>query len=100
MMLLKNADLLLRRRVADFDLQQEAVKLRFRQRICAFKLDWILRGKDGKELRERMRNAVNGDLALFHGFQHCGLRTRRHAVDLVGEQEIGEERPAMQREGA
>src|SRR5262245_21935235 len=61
--LLKDADFLLGLRVGDLVLEQEAVKLGFRERISAFKFDRVLRGKNGEELRERMRGAVNGDLA-------------------------------------
>ena len=37
-----------------------------------------------------MRLAVDRDLALLHGLEECGLRPRRRAVDLVGEQDVGE----------
>ena len=39
-----------------------------------------------------MRLAVDGDLALLHRLQQRGLRLRRRAVDLVGEQHVGEHR--------
>src|SRR2546422_11764990 len=50
--------------------------------------------------RESVAGTVNGHLVLLHGFEKGGLRARRSAVDFVDEEEIGEDRPAMQREGA
>ena len=50
MLVLQDGYFLFGRRIANFDLEQKTVKLRFRQRISAFKLNWILCGKDGKKL--------------------------------------------------
>src|SRR5262249_8484070 len=47
-----------------------------------------------------MGGSVDSDLAFFHGLQQGGLRAWRHTVDLVSQQHVGEERPAMQRERA
>ena len=35
--------------------------------------------------------AVDGDLRFVHGFEQGGLRLRRGAVDLVGQQDVGED---------
>ena len=45
-----------------------------------------------------MRGAVEGDRVLLHGLEQRGLGLRRRAVDLVGEQQVAEDRPARQRE--
>ena len=52
---LKDGDFLFGCGISDLDLQQEAVQLRFRQRIRAFKLDWVLCGEDGEKLRKVVR---------------------------------------------
>ena len=49
---------------------------------------------------KRLLRAVDRHLAFFHGFEQRGLSSRRHAVDLVDEQQIGEDGPAVQRERA
>ena len=97
-MALENRPLLAGARIADADLDEEAVELRLRQRIRPLKLQRVLRGEDGEEVVERVRLAVNRHLALFHALQQRGLRARRHAVDLVGQQELREDRAAMKRE--
>jgi hypothetical protein len=51
-----------------------------------------LRGNDEKRLRKGMRFAVDGDLRFIHGFEQCGLRARRGAVDFVSKDHVGEER--------
>jgi len=77
-------------RVAHLDAHQEAVELRFGERVSAVMLDGILRGDDQEGLRERKRTSVNGDLRFVHGFEKSGLRARRGAIDFVGEHHIGE----------
>ena len=47
-----------------------------------------------------MARAVDRDLPLLHRFEQRRLRPGRHAVDLVDEQQIGEDRPLVQRERA
>ena len=42
--------------------------------------------------------AVDGHLALLHRLEQRRLGLGRRAVDLVGEQEVGEHRPLAQRE--
>ena len=44
------------------------------------------------------RDAVDAHLALLHRFEQRGLRLRRRAVDLVGEQQVGEHRTRAERE--
>ena len=47
---------------------------------------------------ERMRRALDRHLAFLHHLEQRGLRLRRRAVDLVGEQQVGEHRPAARGE--
>ena len=86
--------------IIDVDLHQEAVELRFRQRIGAFLLDRVLR----REHMERARHvvAIAGDrhVVLLHRLQQRRLGARARAVDLVGHQELAEDRPRDEAEAA
>ena len=57
------------RRVADAQLQHEAVDLRFGQRIRAFLLDGVLRGEHEERFGERIRRVADGDLLFLHGLE-------------------------------
>ena len=86
-------------RVADAQPHQKTVELRFRQRIGAVMFHRVLRGDHHERLRQRVRLAVDADLAFVHGFEQRRLRLRRGAIDLVGQQEIGEDRSRLELEG-
>jgi hypothetical protein len=47
-----------------------------------------------KRLRQLVRLAGDGHFPLLHGLQQGRLRLGRRAVDLVGQHDIGEDRPA------
>ena len=81
-------------RVADVDVEHEPVELRFGQRIGAFLLDRVLRRQHEERLRQPVLLAAGGHLVLLHRFEQRGLRLGRRAVDLVGEDHVGEDRPA------
>ena len=55
-----DADFVLERRIADLDLEQEAVELRLGQRIGAFGLDRILRREHHERLRQRHASGLRG----------------------------------------
>ena len=42
-----------------------------------------------------MRHGAAGNGALLHGFEQRGLGLRRGAVDFVGQNEMGEDRPGL-----
>ena len=81
------------RRVADEHLEHEAVLLRLRQRVGALLLDRVLRGEHEERIDERVPHAAHAHLPLLHRLEERGLRLRRRAVDLVGEDDVGEQRP-------
>ena len=85
-------ELLLEVRIADEDLEHEAVLLGFRQRVGAFLLDGVLRGQDEERIAERVPHPAHRHLPLLHGFQQGRLRLRRRAVDFVGQDHVGEQR--------
>ena len=62
-------------------------------------LDRVLRREHGEELRERVRLAADRHLALLHRLEKRALHLRRRAVDLVGEQQVGEDRTEARLEG-
>ena len=82
------------RRIVDLHLQQEAVELRLGQRVGAFLLDRVLRGEHHEGRLHLVRLAFDGDLRLLHHLEQRGLGLCRRAVDLVGEQQVDEHRPA------
>ena len=85
-------------RIADDDFEEEAVELRFGQRIGAFLVNRVLRGQDEERFDEFADFAAGGDLFFLHGFEHGGLRLGRGAIDFVGENQVREDRAALELE--
>jgi hypothetical protein len=81
-----------RSRIADHHVKHEAIELCFRQRIRAFLLDWILRRQHEQRPIELMPDTADRDLILLHRLEQRRLRLRRRAVDLVREDDVGEDR--------
>ena len=79
-------------------MHQEAIELRFRQRIGALLLDRVFGGQHHEEIRHLVGLAGDGDLALFHRFKQRGLDLGRRAVDLVGKHKVGEDRTLLELE--
>ena len=82
-----------RRGVSDQYLQHEPVDLRFGQRVGAFGLDRVLRRHHQERLGQPVGLAPDRDLTLLHRFQQRALHFGGGAVDLVGQDEVGEDRP-------
>ena len=87
-------------RVIDLDQEQEAVELGLGQRVGAFLLDRVLRGQHEERVLHRVVGAADGRLAFLHRFEQGGLRLGRRAVDLVGQHDVGEDRPGQELEHA
>ena len=98
--LVDDLDLLVRRRIADVDLEHEAIELRLGQRVGALLLDGILRGEDQKRQRQRVGLPAGRDAVLLHRLQQRRLRLGRRAVHLVGQHDVREDRPAHEAEDA
>ena len=90
----------IRARVADNDFEEEAVELCFGQRIGAFLVNRVLRGHDEEGFAEFAKFAAGGDLLFLHGFEHGRLGLGRGAIDFVGENQVREDRAALELEGA
>ena len=88
-----DAAFLVEGRVLDLDKKHEAIELRLRQRVGALLLDRVLRGQHEERLRQRHDAAGHGDVMLLHRLEQGGLRLGRRAVDFVGENDVGEDRP-------
>ena len=63
-------------------------------------LDGVLSGKDQKQIGKWEGLAPNRDLLLLHGFQQGTLDLGRGTIDLVCQQDIGEDWPLLNREVA
>ena len=81
-----------RAQVIEHGVEQEAVELRFGQRIGAFELDRVLRGQHEERRRQLVLMAAHGAGKLLHGFEQRRLRLGRRAVDFVGQQDVAEDR--------
>ena len=86
--------------IVDVDLHQEAVELRLRQRIGAFLLDRVLGREHVEGARHVVAVAGDGDVVLLHRLQQRRLGARARAVDLVGHQQLAEDRPGDEAEAA
>jgi len=72
--------------------------LRLGQRKRAFQFDRVLRRHDMERTRQRVRGAGDRDRVFLHRLQQRRLRLWCRAVDLVGEHEASEHRPALEAE--
>ena len=79
-------------RVRHRELEHEAVQLRFGQRVGSFELDRVLRRQHAERARQAVGDAGMRHLLLLHGFEQGRLRARRGAIDLVDQDELGEDR--------
>jgi len=79
--------------VTHLDAHEEAVELRFRQRVSAVVLHGILCCDHEKRLRQRERAAVDGNLSFVHGFEESGLGARGGAINFVSQHDVGEDGP-------
>ena len=85
-------------RIAHLQLEEEAIELRFRQRIRAFHLERILRGEDQERLLELVGGLADRHADVLHRLEQRRLRLRRRAVDFVGEHDVGEDRTGLELE--
>ena len=86
--------------VAEAGLHQEPVELRLGQPVGACLLDRVLGGDDHERPADLVGGPVDGDVALLHDLEQGRLGLRRGPVDLVGQHDGGEDRAAVEVEGA
>ena len=92
-LLFEDAQLVVHSRVAERRPQEEAVELRLGQREGPFVLDRVLRREQQERARQLPRDAVRRYLPLGHCLEQRGLRLGCRPVDLVDENDVGEDRP-------
>ena len=78
--------------IADRKAHQEAVELALGERVRSFELDRVFGRDDEEGARQRTRRSVGGNLAFARRFEGRALRSRRRAVDFVGENDVCEDR--------
>ena len=79
----KNLMEIIRLGIIDVQFEKEAVELSFRQRICSFHFDRILRGQHKEGSTHRMLLSSHGDLPLLHRLKQSALSLWRGTIDLV-----------------
>ena len=77
------------------DVHEEAVALRLGQRVDALGLDRVLRGEHEERVGQLAGVAADADLALGHRLEQRRLHLGGRAVDLVGEDDVGEHRAPL-----
>ena len=82
----------------DVDLEHEPIELRFGKRIGAFELDRILRRQHEERIGQRPRLAERRHAPFLHRLEQRRLGLGRGAVDLVGQQQVGEDRAGVEHE--
>jgi hypothetical protein len=87
-------------RVAHAQQHAEAIQLRLGKGIDALLLNRVLRGEHPERIRQRIRRVGNGHLPLLHGLEQRALRLGRRPVDLVRQQDVGEDRALLRAEVA
>ena len=95
-----NLALLTLARVIHQHLEHEPVALRLRQRIGAFLFHRVLRSQHKERLIQRVRLAADCHRVFLHGLQQGRLRLGRAAVNLIGQDHLGENRAAREHQAA
>jgi hypothetical protein len=85
-------------RITQADAQQETVELRFWQGKGARLTGRVLGGDDEEGLGQPVTDTIHADLAFLHGFQQRALGAWCRPVDLIGQHQLGKDRPRMEGE--
>ena len=85
-------------RELDQQLEEEPVELGFGQRIGPLHLERVLGGQHEERRHKPVGRAGDGDRPLLHGLEQGRLGLGRGPVDLVGQEQVGEDRPALKLE--
>ena len=88
------------RRIAEFDPHEKTVELVFREEIGALEFVGILRGDHHEWGRKVMDLPLCAHCRFGHRLEERRLRPRGRAIDLVGEDDVGEDRPPPKQECA
>ena len=88
----RDLDLLRFRGIVELDQEHEPVELGLGQGIGPLLLDRVLRGQHQERLVEVKRLAQHRHVVFLHRLEHRGLGLRWGPVDLVGQDDVGEDR--------
>ena len=97
--LLEDREFFVGRRIIDDNMEHEPVQLGLRQRVGSFLLDRVLRGEHEEWLWQWVGACADGHSPFLHRFQQRCLGFWRCSVDLVGEHDVGKQRPLHEVEG-
>ena len=79
--------------IANEHLEHEAVDLGLGQRVGTLSLDGVLGSHDQERTGHLVGLASDGYLPFLHHLQQGALHLGRGAIDLIGQQQVGENRP-------
>ena len=79
-------------RILDHQLEQKTVELGLGQVVGPFRFDRVLGGHDQKRRLDRVAHAVDRHPVLLHDLQQGRVGLGRRAIDLVGQEQLGEDR--------
>ena len=82
-------------RVPHRQLEHEAVHLRFGERVRPLLVDRVLRGEHQERRRQREGRLADRHRVFLHGLEQRRLDLGGRAVDLVGEDHVGEDRALL-----
>ncbi len=83
-------------RIPHGNAHQEAIQLALRKHVRSFELKWILSGDDHERGGQAVRGSVGRHLPITHRLQQGALRSRRRSVDFIGQDNIRENRAAIE----
>ena len=87
-------------RIADPELEHEAVELRLGKLVGALLFERVLRREHQEWIGELVSRVADRDLPLLHRLEQRALHLRRSAIDFIREDEVGEKRALLRGEFA
>ena len=91
--LAEDLQLLVGRRIRHADIEHEPVELGLGERVRPLLLDRVLSRQDEERVGQAVRLVPRRDVPLLHRLQERGLGLGGRPVDLVGEDDVGEQGP-------
>src|SRR5689334_20946690 len=82
--------------VLEVELDEKAIELRLGYRVDALVLVRVLGRHDEERRVDEEGASAQGHVSFLHRLEQTRLYARRSTVDLVGEQDVGEDHPALE----
>ena len=83
--------------ILDHQLEEESIELGLGQVVRPLRFDGVLGGHDQKRRLDRIAHAVDRHPVLLHDLQQGRMGLGRRPIDLVSQQQLGEDRPGRNR---